>query len=181
MSIKANIENMVSAITIDQKVDLKKLTSKVKSLEYNPDRFPGVVYRMQKPRVAMLIFSSGKIICTGAKSEEDKKAAVDGLKRLLKDAGIRIKSEPEVEVQNIVASAKMDMRVNLDFLAMECENTEYEPEQFPGLIFRLDNPKTVMLIFRSGKIIITGAKTPKDADISAEKTRKIVKETGAVI
>ncbi len=181
MSIKANIENMVSSITIDHKIDLKKFTKNVKGLEYNPDRFPGAVYRVKEPKLAMLIFSSGKIICTGTRSEGDISIAVKKLVEKLGEGGIIIKSKPKVEVQNIVASAKMNVRVNLDLIAMESDNTEYEPEQFPGLVFRLDKPKTVMLIFRSGKIIITGAKTPKDADISAEKTKRMVKKIGAVI
>lgn len=181
MSIKANIENMVSAITIDQKIDLRKFTKNVKGLEYNPERFPGVVYRIQKPKVAMLIFSSGKIICTGARSEEDRKIAVESLIKKFEEGGIKIKSDPIVEVQNIVASAKMNVRVNLDLLAMKYDNTEYEPEQFPGLVFRLEKPKTVMLIFRSGKIIITGARTQRDADLAAEKTKRMVKKIGAVI
>jgi len=96
-------------------------------------------------------------------------------------AGIIMAAKPKIEIQNIVASSNLNFRVNLDVLAIECENTEYEPEQFPGLIFRLDEPKTVMLIFRSGKIIVTGAKTQRDADIAAEKTKDIIKKTNAVI
>lgn len=179
--MKAKVENMVSAITVNQNIDLKKFVKKVKGLEYNPERFPGVVYRIREPKLAMLIFSSGKIICTGARSEEDIEKAVSSLLQKFKEGGIKIHGKPKVEIQNIVASAKMNFKVNLDQLALECENTEYEPEQFPGLVFRLDEPKTVMLVFRSGKIIITGAKTPKQADKAAEKTRNIVKEIGAVI
>jgi len=181
MAIKAKVENMVSAITLNQNIDLKKLAKKAKGLEYNPKKFPGVVFRVREPKLAMLIFTSGKVICTGARSKADIKAAVDALIKKLKEGGVRVKGKPKVKIQNIVASAKLDLKVNLDMLALECENTEYEPEQFPGLVFRLDEPKTVMLIFRSGKIIITGAKTPEDADISAEKTRKVVKSVGAII
>ncbi|HIE33626.1 MAG TPA: TATA-box-binding protein [Candidatus Altiarchaeales archaeon] len=176
-----NIENMVSAITLDTKIDLKKFASTVKGLEYNPDRFPGVVFRIKEPKLAMLIFSSGKVICTGAKSRREIDIAVENLIKKLGEGGIIVKSKPRVEVQNIVASAKMDVNVNLDLLAMEAENVEYEPEQFPGLVFNLDEPKTVMLVFRSGKIIITGAKTPEAAHIAAEKTKKAIEEIGAVI
>lgn len=183
MGIKAKVENMVSAITLDQRINLKELANKAKGLEYNPKRFPGIVYRLKPPdpKLAMLIFTSGKVICTGARSREDIKAAVNALRKKLKEGGVTIRKEPEVKIQNIVASAKLDLRVNLDMLAMECENTEYEPEQFPGLVFRLDEPETVMLIFRSGKIIITGAKKPQEADIAAEKTKQKVKEVGAII
>lgn len=179
--IKAKVENMVSAITIDQKIDLKEFTKRVKGLEYNPERFPGIVYRIKKPKVAMLIFSSGKIICTGARSREDINIAVKTLRKKLADGGVIVKAEPKVEVQNIVASANMNVTVNLDVLATKCENTEYEPEQFPGLVFSLAEPKTVMLVFRSGKMIITGAKTPEAVNIAAEKTKKAVEEIGAVI
>jgi len=180
MGIKAKIENMVSAITIDQRIDLKSFSKMVKGLEYNPERFPGVVYRIKEPKLAMLIFSSGKIICTGARSKENINVAVKRLREKLAEGGIIVKTEPKVEVQNIVASANMDFKVNLDVLAMKCENTEYEPEQFPGLVFSLDEPKTVMLVFRSGKMIITGAKTPDDVNLAAERTKKAIEEIGAV-
>ncbi len=181
MKIEAKIENMVSAITIDQKIDLKKFFECVKGLEYNPERFPGIVYRIKEPKLAMLIFGSGKIICTGARSLEGIKIAVKKLKDKLSEGGIIVKTEPKVEVQNIVASANMNVKVNLDVLAMKCDNTEYEPEQFPGLVFSLDEPKTVMLVFRSGKMIITGAKTQEAVGIAAEKTKKAIEEIGATI
>ncbi len=181
MGLKAKVENMVSAITVHKNIDLKKFFSDVKGLEYNPDRFPGVVYRIQEPKLTMLIFSSGRVICTGARSESDIELAVKNLVNKLREGGIYIRKKPTVEIQNIVASANMNVKVNLDMLATNCDNTEYEPEQFPGLVFRLEKPKTVMLIFRSGKIIITGAKTPRDANTAAEKTKHMVKDIGAVI
>ena len=116
-----------------------------------------------------------------APSHEDIAAAVANLLKKFKEGDIKITGKPKIEIQNIVASAKMNFKVNLDQLALECENTEYEPEQFPGLVFRLDEPKTVMLVFRSGKLIITGAKTPQQANRAAEKTKNIIKEIGAVI
>ncbi|MBU4267072.1 MAG: TATA-box-binding protein [Candidatus Altiarchaeales archaeon] len=181
MPVKAKVENMVSAIVVDQNIDLKKFASSVKGLEYNPNRFPGVVYRIREPKLAMLIFGSGKIICTGARSKEDITTAVKKLIEKFKEGKIYIKKKPRIEVQNIVASAKIGVKVNLDMLAMEAMNTEYEPEQFPGLVFRLAEPKTVMLVFRSGKMIITGAKTPEDANKAAEKTKRAIEKIGAII
>ncbi len=175
------IENMVSAITLDVKIDLKKFVSKVKGIEYNPENFPGAVFRIHDPKLAMLIFSSGKVICTGARSTEDIDAAVKQLLQKLSEGGVKVKGKPKVEVQNIVASSSVGVKVNLDQLALECFNAEYEPEQFPGLVYRLDDPKTVMLVFRSGKIILTGAKDVKDIKKAAEKTAEMIHEYKAVI
>jgi len=178
--IKAKVENIVSSITLDRHIDLEKFASSVTGIE-NPSRFPGVIFRVREPKLAMLIFRTGKVICSGARSKKDIDAAVEKLIAKFKEGKIKIKSKPIVEIQNIVASASLGFQVNLDTLATECWNTEYEPEQFPGLVFRLDEPKTVMLIFRSGKIIITGAKTPGDANKSAEKTREMIKSYNAII
>jgi transcription initiation factor TFIID TATA-box-binding protein len=181
MTIETKIENMVSAITFDTKIDLRKFVDRVTGVEYNPENFPGVVYRIREPKIAMLIFSSGKVICTGARSNKDIEAALVHLKKKLQEGGVRIMKEPVVEIQNIVASSSIDVKVNLDKLALECWNTEYEPEQFPGLVYRLDDPKTVMLIFRSGKMIITGAKNQRDIRMAAEKTRDVVHKYDAII
>jgi len=178
--IRAKVENIVSSITLDRDIDLEKFAAKVKGVE-NPTRFPGVIFRVREPKLAMLIFRTGKVICSGARSKKDIEAAVKKLLSKLREGGVRVKGKPIVEIQNIVASASLGFKVNLDTIATECINTEYEPEQFPGLVFRLDNPKTVMLIFRSGRIIITGAKTPSDANLAAERTRDMIKEYNAII
>ena len=171
---KAKVENIVSSITLGIDIDLQKFSSSVTGID-NPKRFPGVIYRLQEPRLSMLIFRTGKVICSGARSKADIDKAVEMLLAKLKEGKITVKDKPKVEIQNIVASSSLDFKVNLDLLAMECENTEYEPEQFPGLIFRLAEPKTVMLVFKSGKIIITGAKTPQQATEAAAKTKAILK------
>jgi transcription initiation factor TFIID TATA-box-binding protein len=181
MTVPVKIENMVSAITLDTKIDLRKFVSRVKGVEYNPENFPGVVYRLHEPKVATLIFSSGKVICTGAKSMQDIEDAITQLLKKLSEGGVRVKNEPVVEVQNIVASSAIGVEINLDQLALECYNTEYEPEQFPGLVYRLDEPKTVILIFRSGKMIITGAKNLKELKRAAQKSKEMVHEYNAII
>lgn len=174
--ISAKIENMVAAITLNRKLDLEKLAKLESSAIYNPKKFPGIIYRIPKPKLGTLIFNTGKVICSGAKSREDIDKGLKKLVAKLKEKKIKIEGKPEIKVQNIVASANLGFKVNLDLVAMECENTEYEPEQFPGLVFRIDNPKTVMLVFSSGKIIVTGAKTPADATRAANITREIIKE-----
>ena len=179
-AMNAKVENIVSSVTLGVDIDLIKLAESVEGID-NPKRFPGVIYRMTDPKLAMLIFRTGKVICSGARSRSEIDRAVEKLLDKFKEANIEITEEPEIEIQNIVASSSLDFKVNLDTLAIECENTEYEPEQFPGLIFRLPDPKTVMLIFKSGKMIITGAKTPKQANIAAERTRDAVLAVDAII
>jgi transcription initiation factor TFIID TATA-box-binding protein len=173
LETKVKIENIVSSITLGQDINIKKFATSVKGVE-NPQRFPGLIFRIAEPRVSMLIFRTGKVICSGARSRSDIDKAVEILLAKLKEGKIKILAKPKIEIQNIVASSSVGFKINLDQLALSCENTEYEPEQFPGLVFRLDEPHTVMLLFRSGRMIITGAKTHADAKAAAEKTKEIV-------
>jgi transcription initiation factor TFIID TATA-box-binding protein len=178
--MKVKVENIVSSITLGINIDIEKLSTTVSGID-NPKRFPGVIYRLTDPKLSMLIFRTGKVICSGARSKADIDRAVEQLLAKLKEGKIKVTEKPKVQIQNIVASASLNFRVNLDQLAMDCEDTEYEPEQFPGLIFRLAEPKTVMLIFKSGKMIVTGAKTVAQANTAAEMTREMLKEITATI
>jgi transcription initiation factor TFIID TATA-box-binding protein len=114
------------------------------------------------PKTATLIFSSGKMVCTGAKSEEQAIKAVKTVVQRLRKGGIDIKNEPEIEIQNIVASASLGGRVHLEEAARQLPRSMYEPEQFPGLIHRMQDPKTVILLFASGKLVCTGAKKEEE-------------------
>jgi len=180
VTMNVKVENIVATITLGQHLDLKYITKHL-SGAIKPPRFPGVVYKLDKPKVAMLLFRTGIVICSGALSKKDIANAVDKLIKELRKCGVRIRKEPIIKVQNIVASSDLGFNVNLDTLAANAFDVEYEPEQFPGLVFRLDEPKTVMLIFRSGRIIVTGAKTKKAAKTSAEKTREMVKRHNAIL
>ena len=142
----------------DQKVDLNQITKNFVDVEYHPDQFPGLVFRLKTPKTATLIFSSGKMVCTGAKSEEQARKAVEEVVRQLKKGKIPIKNEAVVEIQNIVASASLGGKVHLEEAARTLPKSMYEPEQFPGLIHRMADPKTVILLFASGKLVCTGAK-----------------------
>jgi transcription initiation factor TFIID TATA-box-binding protein len=178
--IKVKVENIVSSITLGINIDIEKLSTTVSGID-NPKRFPGVIYRLKDPKLSMLIFRTGKVICSGARSKADIDRAVEQLLAKLKEGKIKVTEKPKVQIQNIVGSASLNFRVNLDQLAMDCEDTEYEPEQFPGLIFRLAEPKTVMLIFKSGKMIVTGAKTVAQANTAAEKTKEMLQTINAAI
>ncbi len=132
--------------------------------------------RLNKPKTATLIFSSGKMVCTGAKSEAEVYRAVKSIMKLLKKHGMPIKGEPIVKIQNIVASANLRAEVDLEKAAFLLENSMYEPEQFPGLIYRMTEPRVVLLIFSSGKCVCTGAKKEKEVEIAVNKVYQKLKE-----
>ncbi len=170
------IENVVASVTINQKLDLAQIQKTFPEVEYKPAQFPGLVFRLQKPKTATLIFSSGKMVCTGAKSEQESIKAVQTVVRLLKKEGFLIKHEPIIEIQNIVASVDLHAKIDLEQAAMKLENTMYEPEQFPGLIYRMTEPKVVILMFASGKLVCTGAKYEKEVYDAVYKLKKILEE-----
>ncbi len=154
----SKIENVVSSVTLNQSLDLDEIAATMPNVEFDPERFPGLVYRIKKPKTATLIFRTGKMVCTGAKSAKESRRAVHKIVKYLKEAGIKITGKPEIIIQNIVASASLGAQLNLELAAMTLENSLYEPEQFPGLIYRMKDPKVVVLLFGSGKLVITGAK-----------------------
>jgi len=141
----------------------------VPNVEYDPDQFPGLIFRLESPKVTSLIFKSGKMVVTGAKSTEELIKAVKRIIKTLKKHGIDIVGKPKIQIQNIVASANLHVNVNLDKAAFVLENNMYEPEQFPGLIYRMDDPKVVLLIFSSGKMVITGAKREEEVYTAVKK------------
>ena len=152
--VKIKIQNVVASGTIADSLDLSALSLAIDDdgVTYEPNQFPGLVYKMREPKVAVLLFSSGKIVCTGAKSVEQAKEAVRRVAKTAAAAGATVKDEPDIEVQNIVASSDLGMEINLNAIAISLglEKVEYEPEQFPGLVYRLDEPKVVVLLFGSG-------------------------------
>ena len=168
---KMNIENVVASTSLGQELDLNAIEDALDGAEYNPQQFPGLVYRLKEPKTATLLFRSGKVVCTGAKSLDDVKVAIGKVKEDLKKAKIEIAIDPKIEVQNIVASSDLEQEINLNTVAITLglEKVEYEPEQFPGLVYRLDSPKVVVLLFGSGKIVCTGAKVPEDVTRAVDK------------
>ena len=164
-----NIENVVASATLGQPIDLNAIIRVFPGAEYRPERFPGLVYRLKKPKTATLIFSTGKMVCTGAKSERQSRKAVFEVVNELKKGGIVILGRPEVTIQNIVASCGLGGHIDLEKAVYGLKKTMYEPEQFPGLIYRMDEPKVVILIFASGKLVCTGAK--KEAWVYAAVTK----------
>ncbi|WP_396613421.1 TATA-box-binding protein (plasmid) [Haloferax sp. S1W] len=174
------IQNVVASTGIEQELDLKSLSLDMAGTEYNPDNFPGLVYRTSDPKSACLVFRSGKIVCTGADSVDGVHAALDILFEELSGLGIPLPDEPVITVQNIVSSADLRSNLNLNALAigLGLEDVEYEPEQFPGLVYRLEEPSVVVLMFGSGKVVITGAKEVAQAEQAIQVVRDEVQKLG---
>ena len=144
---KIRIENIVASATLGIEVPLEKVVSKLEGMEYEPEQFPGIVYRLQKPKAAALIFGSGKIVCTGARNIEDVNTVFKKVISIVQSTGAKVPRGFKMQVENIVASAKLDANLNLDTIAFNLENSEYEPEQFPGLVYRMTDPKVAFLLF----------------------------------
>ena len=171
-----NIENVVATATLHQNIDLYSLVRTFPSVEYRPEQFPGLVYHLRKPKATTLIFSSGKMVCTGTKSErEASKAAMKVVDELNRN-GIVILDKPEIQVQNIVASVGLGGYIDLEKVTYSLKRTMYEPEQFPGLIYRMDDPKVVILIFSTGKLVCTGAKKEGEVHRAVAKLQETLEE-----
>ncbi|WP_290597614.1 MULTISPECIES: TATA-box-binding protein [unclassified Archaeoglobus] len=177
---KIKIENVVASTQIGENIDLNKISREIKDSEYKPKQFPGLVLRTKEPKAAALVFRSGKVVCTGSKSVEDARRAVKQIVKMLREIDIPVIDEPDVKVQNIVASADLGVDLNLNAIAigLGLENIEYEPEQFPGLVYRLDDPRVVVLIFGSGKMVVTGGKSPEDARKAVERISEELRTLG---
>jgi transcription initiation factor TFIID TATA-box-binding protein len=161
-------------------LNLQELAISLEGAEYEPERFPGLIYRIKDPKTAILIFHSGKVVCTGGKNSDQVKLAIGKMMGQLRKVGVVLNNEPQIEVQNIVASADLGQRINLNVIAVTLglERVEYEPEQFPGLVYRLDKPKVVLLLFGSGKLVCTGAKAPQDVEDAVDKITEMFKREG---
>ena len=170
------IQNVVATATLDQKLNLLDIIKVFRNVEYRPKQFPGLVFRLKRPKTTTLIFSTGKMVCTGAKSEKMAQSAIKKVVRELNNNGIIILGKPKIVIQNIVASANLHGKIDLETAADIMENVMYEPEQFPGLIYRMGDPKTVLLLFTPGKIVCTGGKSEKIVHESVHKLYELLDE-----
>jgi transcription initiation factor TFIID TATA-box-binding protein len=173
-------ENVVTSTSVEQELNLESLNDDLDRGEYNPGRFPGLIYRTAEPKAASLIFRSGEVVTTGAKSEAIANEAVGVLFDDLDDLGVAVPETPSVTVQNIVSSADLGTPLNLNAIAigLGLEHIEYEPEQFPGLVYRLEDPSIVLLLFGSGKLVITGANRFPDVERALESAHSTLDELG---
>lgn len=160
--IVPTLQNIVATVNLDCRLDLKTIALHARNAEYNPKRFAAVIMRIRDPKTTALIFASGKMVVTGAKSEDDSRLASRKYARIVQKLGFDAKFS-EFKIQNIVGSCDVKFPIRLEGLAYSHgQFSSYEPELFPGLIYRMIKPKVVLLIFVSGKIVLTGAKVREE-------------------
>ena len=172
------VVNIVVSSSLEKDIPLEKMAATLSNTEYNPEQFPGLVIRIKEPKTSALIFSSGKVVCTGARTMDKVYESIKKIIKSLEKINVKIKIEPKITIQNIVASGSVGMDLNLNVLAMKLDNTEYEPEQFPGLVYKLPAAKATFLLFSNGKIVCTGTKSEEEVgtalDLLIEKLRKVL-------
>ena len=179
----ARIVNIVISSSLEHEIPLEKMAATLSNTEYNPEQFPGLVIRIKDPKTSALIFSSGKIVCTGGRNIPDIEKSIQKIIKSLEKINIKITVTPKIIIQNIVASGEINMDLNLNVLAMKLKNTEYEPEQFPGLVYKMDvkdaKGKTftvTFLLFSNGKIVCTGTKEEDHIAISIKALKEQLKK-----
>lgn len=180
VKFQVKIENVVAFAVLNRKISLNKLVEKMNNTEYNPERFPGLVYRISNPRASALIFSTGKIVCTGAKTTEMAKEATNKVVDDIRKAGIPMPKKFTIIIENIVASTKIEAKpkLMLEDMAIQMDEVEYDPERFPGLVYRMRDPRIVFLLFGSGKIICAGGRNIEDIHKALGKLKKRLEGMG---
>jgi transcription initiation factor TFIID TATA-box-binding protein len=174
------IENVVVFTTLGKDIPMDRISKELVDAEYKPESFPGVVYRVKDPKTAALIFSSGKIVCTGARSPDFARTAVNRVVDDMRALNIDLPTEYHTGVENIVASTQIEAKekLNLEHIAYNLENAEYEPEQFPGLVYRISDPRVAFLLFGTGKIICTGARREEEIHAALAKFKQNLESLG---
>lgn len=175
------IENIVATVILEHDLDLEQIEMRIPSITYKPDQFPGLIFRIDKPKGTALIFKSGKMVVTGTKSTQQLIEAVKRIIKILMRHGIEIRGKPRIQIQNIVAGGDIYAYVNLEKAAYYLEDSMYEPEQFPGLIHRMRDPRVVLLIFSSGKMVITGAKEEGEVERAVNNIARLLWQHGCIV
>ncbi len=172
------IENIVATVDLGVGLDLNAIARRTPASEYNPDQFPGLIIRLPT-KAALLLFKTGKVVIAGAKSERELKQTVNKLRKILRSA---VTSDPprlEVKIQNVVASCDMHAEVDIEKAALTLDNTLYDPEQFPGLIYEVG--KVTFLIFRTGRCVCAGVKSEDELRLAIINTYNALKAIGALL
>jgi transcription initiation factor TFIID TATA-box-binding protein len=160
-SVDIVIENIVAYAQLADSLDLEALAKGTPDAEYEPEKFPALVLRYPDPPRSILLFRSGKAVCTGVKDPAKLAGEFGALGKRLRELGAKVGKDVEVSIQNIVATTQLGKDINLNAVALSLglDRVEYNPDKFPGLVFHLDNPQLVTILFGSGKIVCSGGRT----------------------
>lgn len=170
------IVNLVASSSLKTGLDLYNLATAIPEVEYEPEQFPGAILKMSEPRVSLLLFKNGNIIVSGASSEKNIKIAIKKASKIINEVqkDVPIRDRVNYKIVNLVATSNLNKQIDLFNAAVTLENIEYEPEQFPGAIVRIFNPKLTILLFKNGKLICAGAKSEEDIVKGLSKLKKIL-------
>ena len=176
------IVNIVASGNLNCNIDLYNLAISVPNIEYEPEQFPGAILKLKEPKVSMLLFKNGKVICSGASSEKQIPLAIYKASKMIHDIqkDVKVQKNADYTVVNLVSTANLKMDLDLFKTAMELDNVEYEPEQFPGAILRIHDPKVTLLLFKNGKVICAGAKNEDLLKKGLKKASKLIKEINVI-
>ena len=176
------VENIVAYAKISSRFNVEQIAEKIPELKYNPDEFSGLTLKINKPKTAVLILPSGKTICTGAKNIEDAKNVIKKMEDKLIKAKIKVKKKYNVEIQNIIVSTDIKKELELGSISkkMLLDDIDYEPKQFPGLIYKINDNGVILILFSSGKIVCTGAKNVEAASSAIETIKEKLTSLGAL-
>ncbi len=156
------VQNIVCSVNLCCPLNLSDINNRLRLSEYNPKRFPGAVLRLLEPKVTTLIFSTGKMVICGAKHESLATLGARKFARILQKIGYNV-SLKDFRINNMLGTCDLKFPIRLEDLNdSHPQFSRYEPELFPALIYRLVRPRTVMLIFVNGKIVITGGKSREE-------------------
>lgn len=177
------IQNVVSTVKVATALDLVELAGRIPGAEYDKTKFPGLVLRHDSPRFVALVFSSGKLVLTGMPHPDVLSAAFANALEVLRTAGATLEDFDPPRVVNIVSSGTFGEGVALQRLAiaMNLEHIEYEPEVFPGLVYRVADPKGVALVFGSGAFVVTGTRTEEQGARVVAEVRRAIDQAAAWI
>ena len=174
---RITIVNVVASTRIGGSIDIEALSLKLSNVKYQPKIFPGLIYRKSKPQVTIIMFYNGKISCVGAKSEVEAEQAIQSTLKHIEHIGCTIGSTrtEDIKIENVVGSGAFGYELDLELIKSHLNNAIYEPEQFPGLIYRPFNDSTVCLIFSSGKVVIVGGKSENQIRKTFQSTEDTIK------
>ena len=179
---KIQIENIISSAQISEQFDIKLLSEKITESSYNPSEFEGLSIKYENEKIAIIVLGTGKIFCTGAKEISDAINKIKKISTQIKKIGLKIKKDYEVKIENIIVTVELKKELNLSDIAKRLilQKVDYQPEIFPGLIYKIEDFQTILIIFNTGKIVCTGAKNIDDATNSLKKMEEKLSSIGAL-